>query len=85
MANQPNIIVIDKQRKKAIVLHLAIPSDGSIKKKGHEKFEKYRGLGEELKKCGWHRGRRGYRNTWQQTPEMTSRPVVEGLSLTDSQ
>lgn len=37
MASQPDIVV-EKQRKTAIVIEVAIPSD---RKKDHEKLEKY--------------------------------------------
>lgn len=33
VANQPNIVVIDKWDKKAVVVDVAIPSDCSIRKK----------------------------------------------------
>ncbi|KAF1377421.1 hypothetical protein PFLUV_G00200640 [Perca fluviatilis] len=48
MANQPDILVVDKQLKKVVVIDVAIPSDSNIKKKEHEKLEKYQGLREEL-------------------------------------
>lgn len=41
MANQPDIVMVDKQRKKAV----AIPSDSNIMKKD---LKKCRGLGEGL-------------------------------------
>ena len=50
MANQPDIVIIDKQQRKAVVIDVAIPSDSNIKKKEHEKLEKYQGLKEELEK-----------------------------------
>ncbi len=50
MANQPDIVLIDKQQKKAVVIDVAIPSDSNIRKKEHEKLEKYQGLKEELEK-----------------------------------
>ncbi|XP_015256200.1 PREDICTED: programmed cell death 1 ligand 1-like [Cyprinodon variegatus] len=50
MANQPDIVLIDKQQKKAVVIDVAIPSDSNIKKKEHEKLEKYQGLKEEPEK-----------------------------------
>ncbi len=50
MANQPDIVLIDKQQKKALVIDVAIPSDSNIRKKEHEKLEKYQGLKEELEK-----------------------------------
>ena len=50
MANQPDIVLIDKQQKKAVVIDVAIPSDSNIRKKEHEKLEKYQGLKKELEK-----------------------------------
>lgn len=41
MPNQPDIVMVDKQRKKAV----AIPSDSNIRKKD---LKKYQWLGEEL-------------------------------------
>ena len=50
MANQPDIVVVDKHRKRAAVIDVAIPSDSNIRKKEHEKLEKYQGLKEQLEK-----------------------------------
>ncbi len=52
IANQPDIVVVDKQRKTAVVIEVAIPSDNNIKKKEHEKLKKYQGMREELEKRG---------------------------------
>ena len=41
-------MVVYKQQRKAVVIDVAIPSDSNIKKKEHEKLEKYQGLREEL-------------------------------------
>lgn len=49
-ANQPDIVVVDKQQKKAVVIGVAIPSDTNIRKKEDKKLEKYQGPKEELKK-----------------------------------
>ncbi len=51
MANQPDIVVVDKEQRKAVVVDIAIPSDCNIRKKEHEKLEKYQGLREELEKA----------------------------------
>uniref|UniRef100_A0A087XGF1 Reverse transcriptase zinc-binding domain-containing protein n=2 Tax=Poecilia formosa TaxID=48698 RepID=A0A087XGF1_POEFO len=51
MANQPDIVVVDKEQRKAVVVDVAIPSDHNIRKKEHEKLEKYQGLREELEKA----------------------------------
>lgn len=40
--------MVDNQRKKAEVTDIAIPTDSNIRKKEHEKLEKYQGLREEL-------------------------------------
>ena len=42
MANQPDIVVVDKQQK--------IGSDHNTKKNEHEKLKKYQGLMEEVEK-----------------------------------
>ena len=42
MANQPDIVVVDK-RQRAAEVDVAIPGNSSIRKKEHEKFEKYQG------------------------------------------
>lgn len=51
MDNQPNVVILDKQQRKAIVIDRAIPSDGNIKKKERDKLEKYQGLKKELGKA----------------------------------
>ena len=48
MANQPDIVVVDKHQRTAVVVDLAIPSVSNIGRKEHEKFEKYQGLKEVL-------------------------------------
>lgn len=39
---------VDKQKKTAVVIDVAVPND--IRKKEHEKLEKYQGFREELEK-----------------------------------
>ncbi|KAJ0057310.1 hypothetical protein NL108_002264 [Boleophthalmus pectinirostris] len=51
MVNQPDIVVVDKKQSRAVVVDIAIPSDGNIRKKEHEKLEKYQGLKEELERA----------------------------------
>lgn len=34
---KPEIVVVDKRQRKGVVVDVAIPSDGNIKKKEHEK------------------------------------------------
>ena len=40
MANQPDFVVVNKLQKEAVVIGV-VPSDSNIKKKKHEKLEKY--------------------------------------------
>lgn len=39
MADQPGIVVVKKQRKKALVIVISIPSDSNIKKMENLKLE----------------------------------------------
>ncbi|TWW73493.1 hypothetical protein D4764_15G0008870 [Takifugu flavidus] len=48
VANQPDVVVVDKHQKTLVVI--AIPSNSNIKKKQHEKLEKYQGLKEEMER-----------------------------------
>ncbi|KAF7665893.1 hypothetical protein LDENG_00129980 [Lucifuga dentata] len=48
LANQPDMVVVDKEQKRAIVIDVAVPADSNIRKKEHEKIEKYQGPKEEL-------------------------------------
>lgn len=41
-------MVVDKWKKKAVVVDVAIPSDSNIRKKKHKKLEIYQGLKEQL-------------------------------------
>lgn len=50
MANQPDTVVVDNRRKEAIMIDIAVPSDSNTRKKELKRFEKYRGLKEELEK-----------------------------------
>ena len=47
MPNQPDIVLSDKQQKKAVVIDVAIPSNSNIRKKEHEKLEARGELGSE--------------------------------------
>ena len=40
MANQPDIVVVDKHQRTAVVIDVAIPRDSNIRKKEQEKMEK---------------------------------------------
>ena len=46
LANQPHVVVIDKQQKEAVIVDDAIPADSNNRKKEQEKIEK--GLKEKL-------------------------------------
>ncbi|TWW65014.1 hypothetical protein D4764_22G0006610 [Takifugu flavidus] len=50
VANQPDIVVVDKHQKTVVVIDVAIPGDSNIRKKVHEKLEKYQGLKEEIER-----------------------------------
>ena len=50
LANQQDIVVIDKQKKESVVIDIAVPSDSNIKQKEYEKLEKYQELKEELQR-----------------------------------
>ena len=50
LANQPDIVIVDKQKKEAVVIDIAVPRDSNIKNKEHEKLEKYQGLKEDLER-----------------------------------
>ncbi|KAF7666275.1 hypothetical protein LDENG_00113730, partial [Lucifuga dentata] len=50
LANQPDVVVVDKEQKRAVVIDVAVPADSNIRKKEHEKIEKYQGLKEELER-----------------------------------
>lgn len=50
MTNQLDIAIIDMQKRTAVVVNVAIPNDGNIRKKVHGKLEKYETLSEELEK-----------------------------------
>ncbi|KAK1798039.1 hypothetical protein P4O66_000539 [Electrophorus voltai] len=50
MANQLDIVFVDKQQKSAVVIDVSIPSDCNIRKKEHKKLEEYQGLKEEAEK-----------------------------------
>ncbi|TWW69265.1 COP9 signalosome complex subunit 1 [Takifugu flavidus] len=50
VANQPDIVVVDKHQKTVVVIDVAIPNDSNIRKKEHKKLEKYQGLKEEMER-----------------------------------
>ncbi|TWW61030.1 hypothetical protein D4764_05G0011200 [Takifugu flavidus] len=46
----PTVVVIEKHQKTVVVIDVAIPSDSNIRKKEHEKLEKYQELKEEIER-----------------------------------
>lgn len=50
MANQPDIVVADKQRRKVVIKDVAIHGDSKIREKEDKELKKYRGLREDLEK-----------------------------------
>ncbi|KAF7642433.1 hypothetical protein LDENG_00258010 [Lucifuga dentata] len=38
------MMVVDKQQKRAVVIDVAVPADSNIRKKEHQKIQKYQGL-----------------------------------------
>ncbi|KAF7655094.1 hypothetical protein LDENG_00060930, partial [Lucifuga dentata] len=50
LANQPDMVVVDKEQKRAVVIDVAVPADSNIRKKEHQKIQKYQGLKEELER-----------------------------------
>ena len=49
-ANQPDIVIVDKDKKEATIIDIAIPNDVNIREKEHEKIDKYQPLSEELRR-----------------------------------
>ncbi|XP_069610576.1 cytochrome P450 2C42-like [Ranitomeya imitator] len=50
LATLPNIVIVDKNQKTAMLIDVAVPSDSNLKKKEYEKLEKYQCLKGELEK-----------------------------------
>ena len=48
LADQPDIVVVNKQGRKAVAVDVAVQSVSYVSKKEHEKLTKYQGLKEEL-------------------------------------
>ena len=44
VANHPDIVVVNKWDKKAVVVDVAIPSDSNIRKEEHKNIKKYQWL-----------------------------------------
>lgn len=49
-ARRPDLIVIDKKRKEACIVDIAVPADKRISEKEQEKIEKYQDLKREIKR-----------------------------------
>lgn len=47
---KPDIVVLEKEKKKCIIIDVAIPGDNRIRKKEKEKIEKYQELKNEITK-----------------------------------
>ena len=50
---RPDLILVDKKKKEALIIDVAVPGDTRIKKAEQTKIEKYQDLKRELKKI-WH-------------------------------
>ncbi|KAF7643158.1 hypothetical protein LDENG_00244290 [Lucifuga dentata] len=44
------MVVVDKEQKRTILIDVAVPADSNIRKKEHQKIQKYQGLKEELER-----------------------------------
>lgn len=68
MANQPNIVVLEKQRMMVIVIDVAISSDSNIRKKEHETLEAEKRAREDTEGDG-NSSSCGNQNTWDTDPQ----------------
>lgn len=50
VTSQPDVLVVDKQEKRPVVVDVAIPNDSNLRKKEQGKLEKYQGLKEQLER-----------------------------------
>lgn len=48
MSYPPDIVVVDKEQKRAVMIEVVIPADSNIRKKEHEKMKAYQELKEQL-------------------------------------
>lgn len=48
LANQLDIVVVEKKQMETVMTDITVPSDSNNKKDGYEKLERYQGLKEEL-------------------------------------
>ena len=51
LANQRDIVAVDKENQRAILADIAVPGDYNITSKEKKKVEKYQPLREEIEKC----------------------------------
>jgi len=51
IANYLDLVVVNKLQKKAVAIDVAFLSDSNMKKKEHEKLEKYQGMKEDIYIC----------------------------------
>ena len=47
---QPDIIVVDKDNKRALLIDIAVPADARVEEKEQEKMDRYQDLARELKR-----------------------------------
>ncbi|GAA6084028.1 uncharacterized protein LOC106513546, partial [Tachysurus ichikawai] len=52
LANQPDIVMVDKEQKMAVVIDVETPAESNIRKKEREKAEKNLELKENWSRCG---------------------------------
>lgn len=69
---QPDIVVVDKPQRKAVVMDLMSVSDCNNRKKEHEKPEKYQGLKKTTEFEGLN-GASAHRGTWCCDPPQTGK------------
>ena len=47
---RPDIVVIDKDNKRALLIDIAVPPDATVEEKEQEKMDRYQDLARELKR-----------------------------------
>jgi len=47
---RPDIIVVDKDNTRALLIDIAVPADAGVEEKEHEKMDRYQDLAKELKR-----------------------------------
>lgn len=48
LSSQPDIVVVDKEQRRAVVIDVGIPSDSTIREKEHKNLEKHQALKAQL-------------------------------------